>query len=301
MFQESLILGIFSETPLHPGTGITTGVIDLPVQRESHTCFPMIQSSSLKGAMREKGEEEWRIGKEVNVIFGPEGADNAGAIAVTDARLIAFPVRSLSHVFVWVTCPRVLSKYARDMNLLGIPVAHDIPEPGENEALVSSACDISKISKLVIEELAFDIKDDKKDDVDKWRDEIIQLMPYTSVHNDTSEKMKKHLVIVPDDDFRYFVKSCTQVSARIRLKENKTNENLWCEETLPTDCLFYSMIMIMKPRVAKGNSLPSDLDDAPKIKMKMQGLLKDYIQIGGNETTGMGWCAIKLLDGVSTP
>jgi CRISPR/Cas system CMR subunit Cmr4 (Cas7 group RAMP superfamily) len=53
----------------------------------------------------------------------------------------------------------------------------------------------------------------------------------------------------------------------------------------------------MEPRKEKNATLPPDLDDAPKIKVKLQELLTDYIQIGGNETTGMGWCAVNLLNG----
>jgi CRISPR-associated protein Cmr4 len=299
MFKESLVLGFFSETPLHPGTGTTTGVIDLPIQRESHTEFPLIQSAGLKGAMRELGEDTWGIGDKVNVIFGPEKAENAGSIAVTDARLIAFPVRSLSHVHVWVTCPQVLSRYVRDMALLGKIVSHAIPTPASNKYITSTVSDLS--GKLVLEELVFDRDSTKAPDVDGWLTEIIKLLSDKKQYKNTIEKMKKHLVIIPDNDFKYFVTSCTQVSARIKLKDNKTNENLWYEEILPPDCLFYSMLMVMKPRKEKNTTLPPDLDDAPKIKKKLQELLTDYIQIGGNETTGMGWCAVKLLNGGSRP
>ncbi len=295
MFKDSLIMGLFAETPLHLGTGTTTGVIDLPIQRESHTQFPVMQSAGLKGAMRELGENKWGKGSnEVKVIFGPDGAENAGSIAVTDARLIAFPVRSLSHVYVWVTCPQVLSRYKRDMALIGKTVSYAIPTPHADTACVSSTSDLT--GKLVLEELFFDIN--KTVDVDNWQNEILQLMPDNKAHNSITEKMVKHLVVVPDSDFEYFVTSCTHVSARIKLKENKTNENLWCEESLPPDCLFYSMLFVMNPRL---ENPPTNLDNEIKIKEKLKCLLNAYIQIGGNETTGMGWCAIKLLNGGSRP
>jgi len=43
---------IKSITPLHVGSGSDLGVVDLPIQRESHTGFPKIEASSLKGSIR---------------------------------------------------------------------------------------------------------------------------------------------------------------------------------------------------------------------------------------------------------
>lgn len=37
---------------VHPGSGSEVGLVDLPIQREKHTGFPKIESSSLKGAIR---------------------------------------------------------------------------------------------------------------------------------------------------------------------------------------------------------------------------------------------------------
>jgi len=39
-------------TSVHPGSGSEVGLVDLPIQREQHTGFPKIESSSLKGALR---------------------------------------------------------------------------------------------------------------------------------------------------------------------------------------------------------------------------------------------------------
>ena len=52
MFLESKILFIFAETPLHAGTGSGLGAVDLPIQRERSTGYPIVQASGLKGALR---------------------------------------------------------------------------------------------------------------------------------------------------------------------------------------------------------------------------------------------------------
>jgi CRISPR-associated protein Cmr4 len=45
------------ETPLHAGSGVDLGIVDMPIQRERHTSFPKIEASGLKGCIREAFEE----------------------------------------------------------------------------------------------------------------------------------------------------------------------------------------------------------------------------------------------------
>lgn len=52
MFQAARMLYIYVETPLHAGTGRGLGAIDLPIQRERITGYPIIQASSIKGRLR---------------------------------------------------------------------------------------------------------------------------------------------------------------------------------------------------------------------------------------------------------
>jgi len=66
-------------TPLHAGSGSDLGVVDLPIQRESHTSFPKIEASSLKGSIRsafeneaskKTGEEKITAMQNIQTIFG---------------------------------------------------------------------------------------------------------------------------------------------------------------------------------------------------------------------------------------
>ncbi|WP_279487125.1 RAMP superfamily CRISPR-associated protein [Aeromonas veronii] len=50
--NSSLLLGLHAHTWIHAGSGEKDGVVDLPIQREAHTGWPVIFGSSLKGAMR---------------------------------------------------------------------------------------------------------------------------------------------------------------------------------------------------------------------------------------------------------
>ena len=70
------ILSLYAETSLHPGSGSSTGVIDLPVQRERHTGFPIIPPTGVKGTLRQQAELLWpktdgKLHSTVSVLFGP--------------------------------------------------------------------------------------------------------------------------------------------------------------------------------------------------------------------------------------
>ncbi len=286
MFEKGILMGLFAETSLHPGTGITTRSIDLPIQREKHTDFSIIHSSGLKGAIRETAEKALSP-EEVNIIFGPKNTEHAGSIGITDARILAFPVRSLTDVYVWITCPRILNKLKRDFSILKNKSYDNLQDLDVTIETVLVSDNTNLKDKLILEEMSFSVNDSKRDEVKKWIDEIIKLLPDNPIYQPIKDKMQKHIVIINDEDFKYLISYGTQVSARIVLEDNKTSNNLWYEESLPIDTLFYSMIFVMKPRNG---------DETLDIVSKLDSILNDYIQIGGNETVGMGWCAVKCIN-----
>lgn len=165
---QSAILFLHAQTSLHPGSGTALGVVDLPVQRERHTQWPLIPGSALKGILRDacrekakwqfqddgddKPEKERRTRRQkanekdgmLVAAFGPgkisgEASTHAGAISVCDARILAFPVRSLKGVFAWVTCPAVLERLARDLSLTHCP-APPAPPKFDPQQREQAAC-----------------------------------------------------------------------------------------------------------------------------------------------------------------
>src|SRR5690242_12732084 len=101
-------LYLYTETPLHAGVGSGLSGIDLPIQRERTTQYPMIQGSGIKGKLRAalEGNRDGLTPAEkemADIVFGPPstnggGSDHAGALITGDARLLLFPVRSLNGV-----------------------------------------------------------------------------------------------------------------------------------------------------------------------------------------------------------
>jgi CRISPR-associated protein Cmr4 len=280
-------------TFLHPGTGQTTGVVDLPVQREIHTGFPMFAASGFKGSLRDKAERLW--GKEdarILTTFGSQaevGKDDpaAGALAVTDARILAFPVRSLQKVFVWVTCPMVLARLKRDATLIGMPFP-SIKElsPEKDAADVAAASDF--LNPLVLEEIAF--RPEKNDGVNQLAEVFIKIL-----HPDSGFDSMR-LAIIADDDFQYLVTHATQVATRIKLNDKKSTTgdggNMWTEETLPPETIFYALGLCHAPRLNGKNGGPQRVADV------LEAIMEDgYLQLGGNETVGQGWCCIRVTGG----
>jgi CRISPR-associated protein Cmr4 len=291
------LLFLHAITYLHPGTGQSTGVVDLPIQREVHTDFPLYSASGLKGALRDKAETgKWgRDSEEVKLLFGGESGNEsttAGALSLTDARILAFPVRSLQRVFLWVTCPMVIERLRRDSQLVALDGEVEAIDkgPAAETAWVHTGAGIEKT--LVLEEVSLDPK--PKAAVNGLARQISDLAGSESGFE------AQRLVIVTNEDFKYFVQYATQVSARIKLNEQKTTTgdvgNLWYEETLPPETLLYALALCHRTRMAdkaNGSGAEATKGSANWVAEKLGELLEDnFLQIGGNETVGQGWCQI---------
>ena len=277
-------------TGLHPGGGTALGVIDLPVQRERHTHWPIIAGSSLKGVLR--AECNARSGgqhdKDPDVLaaFGPAtaaAADHAGAIALTDARILAFPVRSLMGVFAWVTCPAVLERLSRDLGIVGGTKIDGIPQPKKDEAMCAVKSPLlATEDKIVLEEFEFSVIHKEID---------FGFAHQAFADEDTWKRFREHLVILSNDDFTYFVRNATEVVARIGLDyEQKTIRDgaLFYEEYLPTETLLYSLVLCNKSRRKNHERSPDQI-----LRWLMDQSIK-FLQIGSGETVGKGFCAIKI-------
>src|SRR6266700_5225798 len=132
MITATKMLYLYVETPLHAGVGSGLSSIDLPIQRERTTQYPMIQGSGIKGKLRATAEDAIKREKfsqgDVVILFGPAtiiagnknttnapSTDHAGALIAGDARILLFPVRSLNGVFAYTTSYDVLNRFKRDM------------------------------------------------------------------------------------------------------------------------------------------------------------------------------------------
>jgi len=291
MHQANTILGLLAQTSIHAGVGSTTGVIDLPIQREGHNGWPCVFGSAMKGALRTRAETHYGEKSEsVKYVFGPDtgnASEHAGALLISDARLLLLPVRSLTSQFKWVTCPAALKRYRADAERFGVSAPEfELPEIKAQAAIVPQQ---TQDGSLFLEEYRFDAKAQNLDG-------LIQALAALMQRDAAAADLQQQLVIVSNDMFAHLCQHATPVNAHIAIDSSTKTVRagaLWYEETLPPETLLYVGLSANKAR-AKDVSMA-----ASEILTTVTDLFKEkpWLQIGGNETVGMGWCAIKKQGG----
>lgn len=297
--MKEQIMHIFTKTPLHLGAGSSVGAIDLPIMRERHTRFPLIPGSSLKGVLADLYEplvKEWKDdgtpvlqrSSEAVWLFGAEDASEAaaGSLLVGEGKLLAFPVRSARGGFAWITSPLTLGRYIRDArkNMVS-PKLRDA-----QSCFASSEITLKKGDEtaVVLEEYAFSVQGNIPED-------IVNLLGEIFPEDPVWHEMKEHLVILSDELFSFFVENSCQIVTRIKIDDftgTVAKGALFNQENLPAECLFYALLGADKARGKhpdRESRTPENLLLSLKKKCEESGWV---IQIGGDATTGHGWCQI---------
>ena len=271
-FVPRAILGLYTETSLHCGTESGSGYVDMPVQRERHSGFPMIPGSTIKGVLNDEG----RWGEHQAHFFGADEKAGAkpgdpripgrpGSVSFGDAFLVAFPVRSSRVPFVWITCPIILDRTYR---ALGRPWPNDVKPLKEGEAWSTT-----EGSEVLLEELQ----------VSATRDGASILEPLTALLPQSQELaytrgiFQERLYAISDQDFSKLIETATEIVTRIRIdpESGTTSQGvgqLFNEELVPRDTLFLSVL-----RELNGSKPQFRVDDIPPV-----------IRLGGHETIGRG-------------
>lgn len=307
--MSKAMMFLYVETPLHAGTGRALGTVDLPIQRERATGYPMIQASGIKGRLRAHFEGILQKADLV-AVFGPEtanAADHAGALSFGDARLLLFPVRSLAGVFAWTTSVDALARFAREAALTGVNIAIQLPKdkdgnllsPNDDEAWVSGDRNTIPVKedgkdtkKIVLEEFAFKVAGQ---DIKEIAKTLAGVLPDTDEYKYWKKTLQDSLCILPEDAFRDFTLYATEVQTHIKLDpEKKTVQTgmLWTAESLPVDTVMYVPLIANPSRDGKKLSAESVLQKVTKSAVSR-------INFGGDETTGQGYVAVKFMGGAS--
>ena len=269
--MKTALYGLLAETPIHPGAGQSSGFVDLPVAREAATDYPVIVGSSMKGALLGASRDREWSQEERDEVFGKH--DNAGTLLVSDTRLLLLPVRSLTSHFMWVTCPHLVERYLRDRKRCGLPDAQAFDFSAVSEDDAESPKYLGPdVGDLFLEERQFA----RAGGIPDQLSEVIKpLIP----HEQTKRRLDKQLVVLSDVSLAWFARYGLSINARNVLnKETKTSKNLWYEETLAPDSLFYLLL--------------AQRSEGALEKTKSLFANKPYLQAGGNETVGHGWFAV---------
>lgn len=286
--MKAKLLFTHALTPLHPGTGQGTGVIDLPIAREVATGIPYLPGSSLKGVLRDRYGNKGDSKK----LFGPKpqdiAADNSGASALqfTDQRLLLFPVRSLAGTFAWVTSPFILQRFARMLGYLDVNDVPRIPKPKKGEAYTAVSPAILLNDQVILEDLDFTAVTNNESAA-KWADWISQrLFPDDAEGEGWRKMFNGRFCILHDDRLSFLLETATEVIARNVLDDNKTSKNLWYEEALPAETVLVGLVTA-QPVGSNGMNADDALQKVPE-------LTTGLTQLGGNATVGRGLCRLRL-------
>ena len=241
------------------------------------------------------------------IIFGPDVSTEAkeqtgysGAISVSDARILLFPVRSLKGVFAYTTCPYVLKKLAmtlrEDSNnrklIMELVKLIEDTLVSENVVVVPSESKVVTKGKIVLEELLLNVYEGNKSG--ELRSKLDTLITFLDNFVPEGIDIRSHIVVTSDNVFKILTTVATEVQARIRIDKDKgvvESGALWYEEFLPSDTLLYTTILISKPKV-KNNYFSTGAD----IKKELNKVFEcKKIQIGGDETVGKGFSMVKIV------
>ncbi|MDR0266841.1 type III-B CRISPR module RAMP protein Cmr4 [Paenibacillus sp.] len=324
--ENSMLYFVHCMSPVHIGAGQGTGLIDMPMLREKTTEWPYMPGSSIKGVHRryfESGKskisEEWveeKVKEWVNHAFGQEEKNNekqketveksgsvavdkgnsenakssqatAGALVMSDARLLAFPVASLHGTFAYVTCPLAIQRMQRDVLAIGSDMPklvwdHLLDKLTDNVIVTDANSKIADHNMLVtIDE--FNSKAEPDESFREWAEWLAE-QAFLKKDPISQTMLTKRLVLVADEVFQYFVTICSEVVTRIGIDRNTGTVKdgaLWTEEYLPVESLLYGVVWKdYFSRSAKG--IASDQVLEPFLKDQI------YLQIGGNATVGKG-------------
>jgi len=271
-FNESDLYLIHAISNIHVGSGENNfGIIDNQVQRDIITDRPIINSSSLKGALREFFDPYEDDSQFVKYIFGSHpikdrGNDSQkGAFSFLSANLLVLPLRANTKAFFRATSPALIEEL-----LLNIPLFDITLE--EEKAL-------RELIKLVPREDAPIIFENLEntviEDMQKARFDGFNTSALTSL-------LGNDIALLHNRDLDKYCQNLP-VIARNHLDDG-VSQNLWYEEVVPRESRFYFI-----------TTKPTNLDELDKKRIKrFEGMFEEekMMQIGANATIGYGYTNI---------
>jgi len=309
------LLTILTRTPLHVGAGASVGAIDQPIQRERHTGFPIIPASALKGSFADlwnsslvsddANNEPKRKPKlvrgqtDVAWLFGSDDAEAAfaGALLFSEARLLAFPIRSARGSFAWITSPLLLQRAARD-GVFTKEAADQIgrlkePEDSEKQAYALFLQEKLGLGedKIVLEEYCLQF--DKQAYPHVVAKELATFVP------DYEDAFSERLVIVSNGILSHFVTTACEIAQHVRISdETGTAEKggLFNQENVPADTLFYSVLRALDSRAPKESGWADKKASGALVTFEEKAKAADFFQFGGDASTGLGFCTVEIHD-----
>jgi CRISPR-associated protein Cmr4 len=273
-------------TNMHVGSGKeNSGIVDNMVQRDVLSGYPVINSTSLKGALKEYFKSIEKSDDIIKHIFGKgnekedgkekeEGENTPGKFNFFSANLLSIPARSDKFSYLNASSIDILTDF---LNIVALLEGNDkkIMSKNDSDALYKLAefgCKADADAFCLIPEIDGAIVEFYK----------IKALYCNSDNYFTGEEIKilqqwlgERFVIVKKDIFKENITGKLPVIARNHLN-NGQSTNLWYEEIVPRQTRFYTFIS------AKEGDWK-----APDYNFNINA-----IQIGANASVGYGFSKI---------
>jgi CRISPR-associated protein Cmr4 len=282
--MKNYLTYLYLLTPLHTGGSSQEGNL-MGIAREVHTEFPYLPSSSLRGKIR--SQLEFINSDEASVLFGQKIKDGQqpteGEVWFADATLLFFPIASLSHHLIWITCPLWLERWNRWIKNQEIKILIQTAR----QALSNNK---SALISFEAKELYLQTACLKEAHLQKAQipvnSELIQ--PLIKREGLVSQILSR-LAIISDEDCIALVETGLQREVRVALEENsKTVKggSFRSEEAIPPEAvLFFPWGIKANPSNQTSNS-----------RSELIKVLGDRLQFGGLEGLGRGWTDITTVE-----
>ena len=111
---------------------------------------------------------------------------------------------------------------------------------------------------------------------------------------DWQRMLTERLCIIHDDVFNFLIDTATEITTRIKLKEDtKTVDTvtggLWYEEALPAETVLYGFALATPVRAINVTS--------EEVFTELANLTNKAVQLGGKATVGRGVCRVRMIQG----
>jgi CRISPR-associated protein Cmr4 len=287
------LLYLYAESPVHTGAADSADVLDLPVQREVTTGYPVIWGQSLKGALRQAARDNKWPRERLVAVFGSEpeepGEDRKttpGALSVGDAQLVAMPVPTLRKTFAWLTSDIALGRVARKYSVLHRPTP-PVPQVSPDAGLAAGSEWVQADSE-VLGPCVVPLGDAPDQRLIEWANRLADdalgtgggFAPFAG-------KLRTDLVLAGTSITPILLRECTEQAVRVQLAaKSKTVQNgPFYSEYLPAETILAAALTL------RGNGDTADHQAA--LRELLHGKL---LQIGGDETLGKGLAWGRLLE-----
>ena len=269
--MESKFYGLKCITNLFVGNGDNSyGIIDNQVEKDPILETPIIPSSSLKGSLRDFFENNSDNNIKITEIFGSDAKEtkntNSGSYSFFTAQLLFRPMRVSDGNFTYclVTTVDLMEKMIQmvsDLNGdLPCDMQKDIKKVKEK---MNNLNDKYGISNKNISVEGYDLEY-CKEDVNKL-----------NIFEKFNLKNGVPIVILKPEIFKEID---LPIVARNQLEDGLSN-NLWYEEIVPHESIFYFAIMY-----------PDNNDSFKKFDEELRS---NIIRFGGGASIGYGYCKIE--------